>query len=90
MVAVSGESWSADSRLHWPRFVGGAHVFAGGLRAGGLCRGGGAGVGGCVRGCLGLQAALQWDCPSQLSHPRRSEETARFLINGFVWFLLSE
>ena len=32
MVAVSDESGSADSQLHWPRFAGGAHFFADGLR----------------------------------------------------------
>lgn len=53
---------------------------------------GGAGLGegreGVFRDCR-LHFTVEFVPPS-FSHPRRSEETARFLINGFMWFLLSE
>lgn len=78
MVAVSDESGSADSQLHWPRFVGGAHFFAGGLHRWSL-RGWG-GVGG-FRDCR-LHFTVEFVRPS-FPHPRRSEKTARFLIKWF-------
>ena len=82
MVAVSYESGSADSWLHWPRFVGGAHFFAGGLRRWSLRGAGGVrGGAGVFRDCR-LHFTVDFVPPS-FSHPRRSEETARFLIKWF-------